>query len=114
MEMFEMSGLFVRQRRKKMKPIKSFGIHEGDWLSTYKYYNTLNKDDKLVYIQVIGKVLGVGYNIPQDIQIKCWEILDGEIIKEDVDFPAGEEGTFLLDENEIREFKKRLILKGLE
>lgn len=92
-----------------MKPIKNLKeLKKGDWISTQRIFRATS-DNKLVGTRKIAKIINVK---GKDINISCWDIV-GEEIKKGMIFGRNKE-LFLLEEKEIREYEKRLMLMELE
>lgn len=93
-----------------MKPIKLSELKEGDWFCNDGIYvysrnkkNTLSMYRSYAFVKEIdGK----------NIRIKCWGIQEGEVIDRNI-LDKNEE-LFSLDEKEVGEIRKLLIIHSLQ
>lgn len=97
-----------------MKFLKSsLELKEGDWIVTPRIF-TLGKNSML---QAVYILLGIEKTIMKNKKhtcfVKSWRIEGEEMYKMNAP-PQDMKTLYLLDEQEAFDFKKKLILKGLE
>jgi hypothetical protein len=93
-----------------MKQIKVSEVNVGDWLATPSIFvgNPLKEIFTIMKVKKIDKISKKRYNI----QIRSWEVIGDKVLESGI---ATEIKTiYRLEEGELMNIKKTIILMGLE
>mgnify|MGYP001615472938 CR=1 FL=1 len=103
-----------------MKPITSKKLKVGDWIRTKPIYDFLIKKGELggryyvINVQKIEKTKSKDPKIKRDIYVTTYYIYGEEINKTPVPGEEEYKEIFIMNKEEISEFKKMLILNSLK
>ena len=93
-----------------MKPIERIDLKEGDWISTSPIFRGINEKNQIFSIQTIGNILKIKDN---QLHTKFWKVEGKKVVGVSYKIEKDEE-IFLLEEKEINNFRKQIILINLK